>query len=114
MRYLPHTEAEVRAMLERIGVPSIDALFETIPSEVRLIFSVDDPAFDPAFLRGLEGVAGVERASDRVVVYGRDNRAIVAVVSALVERGVNFRDMRTETPTLEDVFLALTGRELRD
>ncbi len=36
MRYLPHTQDEIAAMLAAIGVPSIDALFETIPSEVRL------------------------------------------------------------------------------
>ena len=31
MRYLPHTEVEVRQMLERIGVASIDELFKPIP-----------------------------------------------------------------------------------
>jgi hypothetical protein len=28
--------------------------------------------------------------------------------------GTPLRDLRTEQPTLEDVFLALTGREMRD
>jgi glycine dehydrogenase subunit 1 len=36
MRYLPHTDQEIRTMLERIGVSSIDALFESIPKENRL------------------------------------------------------------------------------
>ena len=36
MRYLPHTPGEIDAMLAAIGVPSIDALFEVIPSDVRL------------------------------------------------------------------------------
>ena len=31
MRYLPHTEEEIRAMLERIGVNDVDALFLPIP-----------------------------------------------------------------------------------
>jgi len=31
MRYLPHTEVEIRQMLERIGVASIDELFKPIP-----------------------------------------------------------------------------------
>ena len=35
MRYLPHTEPEIRAMLERIGVKDIDALFEPIPAASR-------------------------------------------------------------------------------
>jgi glycine dehydrogenase subunit 1 len=31
MRYLPHTDSDRRSMLEAIGVPSIDALFATVP-----------------------------------------------------------------------------------
>ncbi len=36
MRYLPHTPQEIASMLEAIGVPSVDALFEPIPQAVRL------------------------------------------------------------------------------
>jgi glycine dehydrogenase subunit 1 len=36
VRYLPHTPGEIDAMLAAIGVPSIDTLFEVIPSDVRL------------------------------------------------------------------------------
>src|SRR4051794_25666755 len=36
MRYIPQTEAEVRAMLAVIGVGSIDALFEPVPEKGRL------------------------------------------------------------------------------
>src|SRR5688572_17891848 len=35
MRYLPHTEDEVREMLAAIGKPSLDALFESIPTSAR-------------------------------------------------------------------------------
>jgi glycine dehydrogenase subunit 1 len=36
MRYLPHTPDEIRTMLEAIGLPSLDALFDPIPREVQL------------------------------------------------------------------------------
>ncbi len=36
MRYLPHTPEEITSMLQAIGVPSLDALFEPIPREVQL------------------------------------------------------------------------------
>jgi hypothetical protein len=36
------------------------------------------------------------------------------VVSLLTNQGIQFRDLRTEQPTLEDVFLSLTGREMRE
>ncbi len=65
MRYLPHTEAEVRAMLERIGVPSVDALFETIPSEVRLRGRLDlPPGLDePTLMREMEALAAANEAA---------------------------------------------------
>jgi glycine dehydrogenase subunit 1 len=36
VRYLPHTSGEIDAMLASIGVSSIDALFDVIPSDARL------------------------------------------------------------------------------
>jgi len=36
MRYIPHTEKDIREMLARIGVKNIEALFESIPEELRL------------------------------------------------------------------------------
>ena len=36
MRYLPHTDADRRAMLAAIGAPDIDALYRDVPEGVRL------------------------------------------------------------------------------
>ncbi len=44
MRYFPHSEADRRAMLARIGVPSIDALFADIPADKRIGGLLDLPA----------------------------------------------------------------------
>ncbi|MCA9605405.1 MAG: aminomethyl-transferring glycine dehydrogenase subunit GcvPA [Myxococcales bacterium] len=53
MRYLPHTEDEIRAMLERIGVSSIDDLFAPIPASHRLERPLAlEPALDEAALIG--------------------------------------------------------------
>ncbi len=43
MRYLPLTDADRRAMLARIGVPSIDSLYRDVPERVRLREPVDLP-----------------------------------------------------------------------
>jgi glycine cleavage system P protein (glycine dehydrogenase) subunit 1 len=42
-RYIPNAEQDVREMLATIGVPSFDALFETIPADVRLTELLDIP-----------------------------------------------------------------------
>jgi glycine dehydrogenase subunit 1 len=36
MRYIPHTEKDIRDMLAKIGVKNIDQLFDSIPEELRL------------------------------------------------------------------------------
>jgi glycine dehydrogenase subunit 1 len=43
MRFLPHTDADRTAMLAKIGVPSIDALFADVPAAKRLDGPVDLP-----------------------------------------------------------------------
>ncbi|MEE8196463.1 MAG: hypothetical protein V3T69_04740, partial [Acidiferrobacterales bacterium] len=35
MPFIPHTEADIKAMLEAIGVDSIETLFDEIPAELR-------------------------------------------------------------------------------
>ena len=36
MPFIPHTDNDVREMLDAIGAPSIDALFEEIPAALRI------------------------------------------------------------------------------
>ncbi len=43
MRYLPHSDADRQAMLARIGVSSVDALFADIPADKRLSGLLDLP-----------------------------------------------------------------------
>ena len=38
-RFIPHTEEDIRVMLDRIGVQSVDDLYDDIPAEV--IFKED-------------------------------------------------------------------------
>lgn len=59
MRYLPHTPEEVSAMLEVIGLPNVDALFDTIPPEARQKRALDLPPAlaEPTLMRHLEDLA---------------------------------------------------------
>jgi glycine dehydrogenase subunit 1 len=41
--YIPHTPEEIRHMLEAIGAPSVEALFEAIPRKLRLDRALDLP-----------------------------------------------------------------------
>ncbi|MEV0395221.1 ABC transporter ATP-binding protein [Polymorphospora rubra] len=65
--------------------------------------------FDPALLDRLPEVTGVDVAGDQVTVTG-DGDLLHHVSTALVHAGVVATETRLERATLDDAFLALTGR----
>jgi ABC-2 type transport system permease protein len=65
--------------------------------------------FDERLLTNLPGVGGLEHRGDRVVVTGSTD-LVGAVVGVLAKAGVTAHDVHLESGTLEDAFLALTGR----
>jgi ABC-2 type transport system ATP-binding protein len=104
------------AIIDRGQIVALDTpenLVRSLRAERRVIFTVTAP-FDEQGLREIAGVTQVERAGDQVVVYGRSEGLVSGVAIALEAAGTPFRDLRTEQPSLEDVFLALTGRGMRD
>jgi ABC-2 type transport system ATP-binding protein len=96
-----------------VALDSPENLIRSLGAENRVVFTAEGP-FESDSLKTLAPVTRVERIGERVVVYGRGEKLVVEVVSALTSAGIRFRDLRTEQPNLEDVFLALTGQEMRD
>ncbi len=88
-------------------------LIDSLGAENRVVFEVDGP-LDEELLRADPGVVRVERIGERVAVYGQKDGLVSGVVGVLETGGIHFENLRTEQPTLEDVFLALTGKEMRD
>src|SRR5689334_16799212 len=72
MRYLPHTPEEIASMLEAAGVPSLDALYSSIPAEARLGRPLAmEPALDePSLMRHLEELAQKNRAGRMLSFLG--------------------------------------------
>ncbi|PZG07171.1 ABC transporter ATP-binding protein [Nonomuraea aridisoli] len=65
---------------------------------------------DEALLLALPEVVDVSRTGEQVVVTGTGNLA-AAVTLALAERQIVPEDLRIEQSTLDDAFVALTGRK---
>jgi len=64
-------------------------------------------------LRSLEGVEDVHRMDGEAVVYIRNGAAAVAqLIRTLDEAGLAVAELRLTHPTLDDVFLRITGRHL--
>ncbi len=104
------------AILDHGKIVALDrpeALVRSLGIESRVVFTVSGEARDLP-LASLPGVQRVEVSGERVVVHGSGDQFVSRVVSALEANRIAFRDLRTEQPTLEDVFLSLTGREMRE
>ncbi len=104
------------AIMDQGKIVALDSprnLINSVKSENRVVFSVEE-GLDGKELHILSGVGRVVQAGEQVVVYGRGDELVSGVVNALVKGGIPFRDLRTEQPSLEDVFLALTGKEMQE
>jgi len=110
------------AIMDRGEIVALDTpanLVRDLKISERVIFRVQG-AWSPEMLEDLDGIKKVERQGDKMVVYGSANGSqlsasiVTGVVNTLSEAGVQFSDLRTEHPDLEDVFLTLTGRQMRD
>jgi ABC-2 type transport system ATP-binding protein len=80
-------------------------------------FSIEEdaPPLADADLLGLDGVQSVRRkdAAD-LLESAQAHRTVPVLLSLLRERGLPLARLRTHSATLEDVFVHLTGRTLRD
>lgn len=67
-----------------------------------------------ALLPEVPGVESTSASGMTYTVHGRGEDFVTGVIRFLAERDVHVRDFRTVIPTLEDVFLRLTGHRIRD
>ena len=96
-----------------VALDSPQGLIATYGSEIRLRFRWDDgDEADPLpWLQEVPYVRAVSRAGRRVEVVGT-GPVLPLVAAALVERGHVPSDLQVEQPSLEDVFLQLTGERV--
>jgi ABC-2 type transport system ATP-binding protein len=94
-----------------MGTPA-DLVREHCP-ERQVTFSVAAAADEAAF-RQVPGIESVEANGATLDLRGRGDDFVSDVIHAISDAKIRIRDFRTAIPTLEDVFLKLTGRSLRD
>lgn len=105
------------AVLDQGSVVALDTpagLIDGVDAEYRMSFRLmDSRAAEPdRLLGGIDGVASVSRTGDLVVVAGRGDFA-TAVTAVLARESVLVHDLRIDKRTLDDAFIALTGRSLQ-
>jgi ABC-2 type transport system ATP-binding protein len=100
-----------------LGTPR--ELVASIGGEHLVEFSVGGHirALDTETLRGIDGVSDVRIDADTGNVrmqVDELHRAVPALLNEINRQAIPLTELRTHSATLEDVFVALTGRRLRD
>jgi ABC-2 type transport system ATP-binding protein len=96
-----------------IDLETPDALVARHCPERTVVLATDDQAIVDR-IGGLDSAELVTRTGPRLTAKGRGDDFVTDVIHCLSEAGSRVTDFRTERPTLEDVFLRLTGRSIRD
>jgi ABC-2 type transport system ATP-binding protein len=116
-----HFMAEAERLCDRLAlidsgrVVAIDTpggLVSTVDNEQRIRFRPSAP-LDDALLSALPEVTSVNRAGETVIVTGTGN-VLHAVTSLLARNQIIAADLRLDQTSLDDAFIALTGRRLDD
>jgi ABC-2 type transport system ATP-binding protein len=81
--------------------------------ERSVILETDDPNAAERF-RALPQVETVTCSGQEITIRGRGDDLVTEVIRCLSENRIRVTDFRTVLPNLEDVFLKLTGRSIRD
>lgn len=118
-----HLMEEAERLCDRVALIEHGKLIEVgTPEELvrrhcpqrAAVFTSDDANIAERMHR----VGTVERAEDNGVVThtirGEGDDFITHVINCIASEGIRVRGFRTEIPTLEDVFLKLTGHGVRD
>lgn len=105
--------ADRLALIDRGRVVALDTpsgLVDAVGLEQQLRFSTT-ATVDVDWIRRLPEVAGVARTRDEVLVTG-DERMLFSVVSMLAAHDIVPDRLQVDQPSLDDAFVALTGRTL--
>jgi ABC-2 type transport system ATP-binding protein len=112
---------EADALADRLGIIDHGQIIaEGTPTELKravgadvVAVRVDDPVRAAEVIAPLPGIDSVEVRGDEVLAATNDGPGrVFPIAVALAEHGVRVRSLTLREPTLDDVFLTLTGQHL--
>ncbi len=128
--YTSHYMEEVEALCDRVGIMDAGRLVacDTVPNLIasmgsaRIEVGVGKAEAEEKFLnrlRNLEGVRTVEvvhseEANSLHIGAPRPSEVLPSVISTMNDSALSLLSLQIKQPNLEDVFLSLTGKSLRD
>jgi ABC-2 type transport system ATP-binding protein len=117
-----HLMEEAERLCDRVAIIDHGRIIDiAAPSELvrrhcperTVIVATDDSAAEDRF-RAIAQVESVTAQDRRFTIRGRGDDFVTRVIHCLADYHMTVIDFRTELPTLEDVFLKLTGHSIRN
>jgi len=96
-----------------IDIDTPERLVNKYCPERTVVLVTDDPGAEALF-RAMPEVADVTARDGRFSIRGNGEDLVTRVIWCLSENRIRVSDFRTVLPTLEDVFLKVTGHSIRD
>lgn len=95
-----------------IALDTPDRLIASLEMESAIQFHWDQ---DLTELETIKGVTQVTKLKDQTVIYTTNlQESLIALIKWTEKKNIQLQDLQTRSATLEDVFLQLTGRSLRE
>ena len=119
-----HYMEEAEKLCDRVGIIdygkiiALDTprkLVDNLGDESKVAFSVEGQDMDASIFKVIETVSRVEKVEEGFILYtGDENVTLQELVRLADTQKFRLSNLRTESPNLDDVFLTLTGREMRE
>ena len=117
-----HLMDEAESLCDRVGIIEHGRLIEVgTPAELierhcpeRSVVFTSEGGGLPGGTRQLASLRPATTDGATHTLRGEGDGFVTEVIHAVAREGLRVRGFRTETPTLEDVFLKLTGHAIRD
>ncbi|OGF57029.1 MAG: hypothetical protein A2Z21_09795 [Candidatus Fraserbacteria bacterium RBG_16_55_9] len=105
------------AILDHGRILALDSpadLIASLGGENRILFTLEDP-YDVDCFQEIPHVSRVERIDSQVALYSsQSSKVLLELIKRADVSGWSLHDLHVQRATLEDVFLTLTGRALRE
>jgi len=117
-----HLMEEAERLCDRVAIIEHGRIIDLDPPERlvarhcperSVVLATDDPLAAERF-GSIPRLEGVVHAEGRFTIRGRGEDFVTDVIQCLSEHRLRITEFRTVLPTLEDVFLKLTGHSIRD
>lgn len=123
--YTTHYMEEVEILCDRViildkgkilAAGTTDELKELAKIEEKI--SIEVNALDHKYMERIKELENVDEVTYNgnvlLITYKKGNNNLVEIMEYLKNEGIKYNKIYSERPTLNDVFLELTGKELRD